>query len=74
MENSHRKIAKPVTRLGIKTIADARYTETGNVVVYMRSKPDKSTRISVTNALRGKARKVTWKSTRGSVFGITELK
>jgi len=75
MENTHKRIVKPVTRLGIKAITDARFTNSGNAVVYTRGEPDKSMRVSVTNALRGKTNQVMWKSASGShkVFGVTRL-
>jgi hypothetical protein len=75
MENTHKRSVETVLGLGIATIKDARYTNCGNVVIYTASVPTKSTKISVTNALRRErnVRKVTWKNTRSghSVFGTT---
>ena len=74
MENTHKKKVRSV--LGFDGVRDARYTNSGNVVVYTTAVPDKSTKISVTNALRGKNRKITWKSARGNhrVFGTSNLR
>lgn len=74
MENTHKKRVRNV--IGIGGIKDARYTNAGNVVVYTPAEPNRSTKISVTNALRGKTERITWKSARGNhrVFGTSELR
>ena len=74
MENTHKKMVRSV--LDFDGVRDARYTNAGNVVVYTNAAPDRSTKIRVTNSLRGKTGRITWKSARGNhrVFGVSELR
>lgn len=76
MENTHKKRVEGVLGLGINSIRDARFSNSGNVVVYTTTAPDRSTKIRVTNSLRGKTGRITWKSVRGNhrVFGVSELR
>ena len=59
MENTHKKRVRDVLSLGISTIKDARLSNSNGVIIYTTAVPDKSTKISVTNALRGKTRRIT---------------